>query len=343
MLAAPHTRSRKHLLAAWLAILIFIGPLISSSASASEVGRITVTGLIGCDQGPFVGVWVVSSGGGSGWAHWSDRGSSSIAHYNRTFTTSLPTTLTLHIGCTGSAKRWGVAMSSPSVSTDRSTDMNDWCNPGSASCGPLTPPAYGGWTTDWAGPTFCHSSPARVGAAFSGTVLAGVATCGTGWEGPNGNYQGWVGYDGHMFDSYGYQCVEYVERYFYYLTGQLAPIPKDGDASYFAYTTQRAYPRYAISAGGGNGGSDIFDPNTIIPGTIMSMWSESDLVGHVGVVSNVQVSNGNGTISLADENASPTGTDTISVQGGRMTMGHYDQFQWISGLPDPRFYSTTEH
>ena len=71
------------------------------------------------------------------------------------------------------------------------------------------------------------------------------------------------------------------------------------------------------------------------------MWSGSDPVGHVAVVSSVQVSNGNGTIVVADENAKANGTDSINVTNGQMAggqAGQYNEFQWIYGLPDPRLF-----
>jgi surface antigen len=313
-------------------------------AGTAEVGqgaeaRITVSGLIGCEQGPFVGVWVVSSRGGSGWAYWARHGSAAIAYYSRTFTTRVPTTVTLHIGCEGTKKKWGVPMSSASLSAGSSTALNDWCDPASASCAPFTPPAYAGWASDWAGPAFCADHPVG-GAPYGGTMLAGVATCGTA-DGPYSNYQGEITYNGQLLDSFGYQCVEYAERYFYYLTGQPGPVPGGGgDASYFAETTQHAYPQYGLYPPGGYQGTGTFN-NTITPGTIISMWSGSDPVGHVAVVSSVQVSNGNGTIVVADENAKANGTDSINVTNGQMAggqAGQYNEFQWIYGLPDPRLY-----
>jgi hypothetical protein len=50
---------------------------------------------------------VVSTGGGAGWADWTkaaptEQVVNATSSYSRTLTTSLPTTVTLHIGCTGS-------------------------------------------------------------------------------------------------------------------------------------------------------------------------------------------------------------------------------------------------
>ena len=68
--------------------------------AASTVG---VRGTVACPSGkPVVGVWVASSGGGSGYASWSAYpGASTIARFSRTFSTNLPTTIYLNVGCGG--------------------------------------------------------------------------------------------------------------------------------------------------------------------------------------------------------------------------------------------------
>jgi surface antigen len=58
--------------------------------------------------------------------------------------------------------------------------------------------------------------------------------------------------------------------------------------------------------------------------------------GHVGVVTAVSVSNGNGTITIMDENASATGEDTITVSGGKFTttsVGTFADYAWTKNLP----------
>jgi len=313
-------------------------PLSQRDARAT----ITISGRVGCSAGPFVGLWVVSTGGGAGWAHWTKTGPAeqvvnAASSYSRTFTTSLPTTVTLHIGCTGSPHKWGMPLSTESVTVNASASLNTWCSVGNGSCTAFSPPPAT-WPADWAGPSFCGTHPGPSGAPFTGNVLAGVATCGTGWEGPNGNYQGGITYNGVTFDSLGYQCVEYASRYFYFVTGNSAPTPGAGWASNWAWTTSQKFRQYGVSAGGGSGGSNTF-ASTIVPGDIISMWDEASnqgKIGHVGVVQSVAMSAGNGTITIADENAAPNGQDVVNVRGGLMTSGSYTQFQWIYGLPDPR-------
>jgi hypothetical protein len=64
------------------------------------------------------------------------------------------------------------------------------------------------------------------------------------------------------------------------------------------------------------------------------MWSSSDQVGHVAVVTAVNVTDGNGIITVIDENGSASGTDAITVSGGQMSYeGIYNNFQWTTNMP----------
>lgn len=61
------------------------------------------------------------------------------------------------------------------------------------------------------------------------------------------------------------------------------------------------------------------------------MWSSTGV--HVAVVTAVNVTDGNGTIDVIDENASSTGHDTITVTNGQMSYeGIYSNFQWTTNL-----------
>ena len=56
-------------------------------------------------------------------------------------------------------------------------------------------------------------------------------------------------------------------------------------------------------------------------------------LGHVAVVTAVNVAGGNGTITVMDENGSASGTDTITVTGGQMSYaGLYSNFQWTTNM-----------
>jgi N-acetylneuraminic acid mutarotase/surface antigen len=175
----------------------------------------------------------------------------------------------------------------------------------------------------WAGPSFCAS----YGVPYMGTTYYGVAACGNAYP---DNYQGKISYQGVEFDSVGFQCAELTARYFYYLTGQKPPLVPD--ASEFAYSLNTG-GGYNVYPAGQNSGTSTFQ-TSLAPGQIISMWSGSDQVGHVAVVTAVNVTAGNGTITLMGENGSAGGTDTITVSGGQMSYeGIYNDFQWTTNMP----------
>jgi hypothetical protein len=131
------------------------------------------------------------------------------------------------------------------------------------------------------------------------------------------------------FDTAGFQCVELAARYFYYVTGHTPPFKNGSNHAYYL----GADYGYGVYPARLNGGTSTFQ-NSLTPGNVISMRSSSDTVGHVAVVTSVNVTNGNGTITVMDENASASGTDTITVSGGRMSYeGLYPYFQWTTNLP----------
>ena len=183
--------------------------------------------------------------------------------------------------------------------------------------------AWGLAPGSWAGASFCAS----YGVRYMGTTYNGVAACGNAY--PN-NYQGKIAHNGVVLDTVGFQCVELAARYFYYVSGHSPPLVQD--ASDYAYYVGADY-RYGVYPAGITGGTSTFQ-NSLTPGNIISMWSRSDQVGHVAVVTKVNVTGGNGTITVMDENASANGTHTITVSGGHMSYGGiYPDFQWTTNLP----------
>ena len=179
---------------------------------------------------------------------------------------------------------------------------------------------------DWAGSSFC----AAYHVPYMGTTYKGVAACGVKYAGLTSNTQGKITHNGVMLDSVGFQCVELAARYFYYDTGHTPPGANGGG---YAWAVYRAYPHYGISPGGATGGVGTYEAS-LVPGDIISMWSASDLTGHVAVVTKVSLNAAHtGTIQVIDENASATGVDTITVRNGAMSYSHYDEFQWVYNLP----------
>ena len=184
------------------------------------------------------------------------------------------------------------------------------------------------WRLDWAASSFCAS---HYNQRYMGTTFHGVAACGVAYTGPtSSNYQGKISYNGVLLDEYGFQCVELAARYFYYVTGH-APPGANGGA--YAWAVYKAYPQYGISPGGATGGVSTYE-NTLVPDDIISMWSSSDLTGHVAVVTSVSLNSAHtGKIYVIDENASGSGTDAITVTNGKMSFDGLNEFQWVYNLP----------
>ena len=143
------------------AILTALGALGLAPANAATQIQITVTGVVHCHGGATEGVWVVSSGGGSGWASvhsfttGRDDGSAADVRYGRTFPTTLPTQVSFHVGCGGSTGSWKTVNHSPSFTVGGSRTLDLFCGNGSAS-GPCSYPATGKTTTRNLGdPGFC--------------------------------------------------------------------------------------------------------------------------------------------------------------------------------------------
>lgn len=184
-------------------------------------------------------------------------------------------------------------------------------------------------STDWANSSFCG----RFGAAYMGTTFDGVAACGQEYA-SGSNEQGEISYNGVEFDSVGFQCVEVAARYFYYVTGDKPPT--SGYGSDYAWVLQHAYPQFKLAPAGEYGGTNRY-ASTITPGSIISMWSSTDEdPGHIAVVTSVSVNSaGNGSIGLLEENASASGSGTISVSDDVMSFddGYFTTFQWLYGLP----------
>lgn len=191
------------------------------------------------------------------------------------------------------------------------------------------------WTKDWANKTFCRTK--ADGYQYLGTTWHGVAACGAPY--PNNN-QGNIAYKGVTFDTAGFQCVELAERYFYWVTGRQGAFANGGNLAEVLYYQYRGkMPRLGLYPTGSLGSTSAYQP-TLEAGDIISLWSDYDLVGHVGVVLGVRLHRGSdgkqtGYIKVLDENASASGVDIIQVTNGAMWFpnGSYPYFQWLYGLP----------
>jgi hypothetical protein len=80
---------------------------VSASPAPAQARGLPVSGHVTCAGGQHVeGVFVASSGGGSGYAGWWGT-SRSTAYYHDLLETTLPTAISLHVGCGGTPAAWG--------------------------------------------------------------------------------------------------------------------------------------------------------------------------------------------------------------------------------------------
>jgi hypothetical protein len=124
-------------------------PTLSASASSSTTATYRVYGTVACPSAmPVVGVWMRSTGGGSQFLSWTPYpGASSIARIYKAFTTNLPTSIYLNVGCGGKPAKWRSSSRTPTVSVSSGSVLylNTECN-GLGSCAYFpkennTPPA----------------------------------------------------------------------------------------------------------------------------------------------------------------------------------------------------------
>ncbi|MDA8343359.1 MAG: CHAP domain-containing protein [Actinomycetota bacterium] len=207
------------------------------------------------------------------------------------------------------------------------------------------------WPTDWADAAFCHSYRQPVLATFRG-----VASCGERYVNTESNTNPKpICYPasrckppGVLFDTGGFQCVEYADRYFYYMTG-IGTFPFDpgsdtAEALYFKF--HGTNPQLGLVPPGALGGTSTFEPS-LAKGDIISMWRPGytvafgtpDLTGHVAVVTSVRVKkekNGRyaGQITMINQNAQG-GITSIQVRTSVLSYGggYFTKFQWLTGLP----------
>jgi hypothetical protein len=79
-----------------------------------------------------------STGGGSGWTSFTKYpGRPHVARYSRTFSTNLPSSISLNVGCGGTPQKWGSSSSTPAkkVTSGAILFMNARCTPSAGTCG----------------------------------------------------------------------------------------------------------------------------------------------------------------------------------------------------------------
>ncbi len=134
----------------------------------------------------------------------------------------------------------------------------------------------------------------------------------------------------------GYQCVEFSERFIYYKFGLGSPNSvTNGDQIVDHYAA--LYPSKFIVE---DASSKVAPAQGDVLSLSASRTFNSATGGHTAVVqaSNVNAS-GAGTVTVVEENASPTGTRTFTVQGWKILGTGYSYIKWLhfkaTPLPPP--------
>jgi len=134
-----------------------------------------------------------------------------------------------------------------------------------------------------------------------GASYRGVVACGPlGGNVPEPFYQGAIA-------NLEWQCVEYVERFMYLAYGT-DPYRANGNQIYDNYPGTSGAKLIRIPNGTPNQAPQ--------PGDVLSDGATDPRGGHTAVVSASSVdSNGNGTIQVVEQNADPSGTESLNVRG----------------------------
>jgi hypothetical protein len=151
----------------------------------------------------------------------------------------------------------------------------------------------------WSGNCDVNNHP---GSYLLGASYNGVQACGPGPL--QGGYDHLVHFYSGAWGEYEWECVELVTRYMYLVYG-VNPYSANGN------TVVSNYPGSLLAKVSNNG--------TSLPasGDIVSEAGTSgNPNGHTGVVTAVNVTNGTGTVTIMEENASSTGWGSIPVSGG---------------------------
>ena len=108
----------------------------------------------------------------------------------------------------------------------------------------------------------------------------------------------------------GYQCVEFSERYLFYRYGVTMGIPTNGDQVAAHYAA--AYPGLFMVVKNGTPGRAPVDGDVLSMSEAPGFDSPAD--GHTAVVQSSAVNaSGNGTVTIVEENAVPSGVQVLTV------------------------------
>lgn len=246
--------------------------LAVSASAASAATSYQIRGTVVCPSGQsVVGVWVNSSGGGSGWAGWTPYpGRPHVARYLRKFTTNLASNVSLNVGCGGTRARWSTSNRTPSIriATGSILFMNTRCNTTTKTC------AFSPLVSTPAAPATNPAFDATLGDPRHNGIGWGTYRAAEFWKTMTGRYPNWGGDAGDWDDN--------AKKLGWRIEG--VPFP-DSLA--------------------------VWQPGTA------SKW------GHVGYVSDVQVTNGVLQMKIYDRNWDTRGGDRNGI--------------WVTPRADQRF------
>ena len=125
----------------------------------------------------------------------------------------------------------------------------------------------------------------------------------------------------------GYQCVEFSQRYLYYRYGVTMGIPTNGDQVAAHYAA--AYPTLFTIVKSGT------PHRAPVPGDVLSMSTvpgfDSAAGGHTAVVQSSSVdAAGNGSVTIVEENAVPSGVQVLPVSDWAVTYHGFPYMEWLT-------------
>ncbi len=176
-------------------------------------------------------------------------------------------------------------------------------------------PVYAGAPSPswWSGDCDVNNHPGShpLGASFNG-----VKACGPGPL--QGGADRWEYFFKGAWGEEEWECVELVMRYMYLVYG-IEPYKANGSQVVSNYSGSRLTQKK-------NDGTSL--PS---PGDIVSMGA-TNTDGHTAVITQVNVSNGTGTITAMEQNNHADGWDTISVKSNKLDSGVTG---WLHAPPPP--------
>ncbi len=125
----------------------------------------------------------------------------------------------------------------------------------------------------------------------------------------------------------GYQCVEFSERYLYYRYGVTMDIPTNGDEVVAHYAA--AYPALFTIIKNGT------PHRAPVAGNVLSMSAapgfDSAAGGHTVVVQSSSVNAaGDGTVTIVEENAVPSGVQILPVTDWHVSYSGFPYVEWLT-------------